>query len=77
MCETIVLPHLALAHSNRAWRKRWRSPPKARLAHAISMDHFFLPLLLNGLQQVGSDLAHPALKGADLQGVIASWGEAL
>src|SRR5260221_1715199 len=35
------------------------------------------PLLLKGLQQVGADLAHPALKGADVQGLIASWGEAL
>jgi hypothetical protein len=41
------------------------------------MDHFSLPLLLNGFQQVGSYFPHPALERADLQWLIASWGEAL
>ena len=42
-----------------------------------SMDHFNLPLLLNGFQQVGSYFPHPALESADLQWLIASWGETL
>ena len=29
-------------------------------------DHFLLPLLLNGLQQIGSDFPHASLEGADL-----------
>jgi len=41
------------------------------------MDHFILLLLFKGLQKVGSDLAHASLKGADLQWLIASGGEAL
>ncbi len=41
------------------------------------MDHFFLPLLLQGFQEVGSYFLHPTLERADLQGVIASGGAAL
>ena len=41
------------------------------------MDHFSLPLLLNGFQQVGSYFSHPALERADLQWLIASGGETL
>ena len=41
------------------------------------MDHFSLPLLLKGFQQVGSYFPHAALERADLQGLIASWGAAL
>jgi hypothetical protein len=41
------------------------------------MDDFCLSLLLNDFQQVGSDLAHAALQGADLQRLIASMGAAL
>lgn len=41
------------------------------------MDHFSLPLLRNGFQQVGSDYPHPELESADLQWLIASWGETL
>src|SRR6266446_2406511 len=41
------------------------------------MDDFCLPLLLNGFQQGGSYFPHATLKGADLQGLIASGGEAL
>jgi len=40
-------------------------------------DHFLLPVLLNGLQQIGSDFPHASLEGADLQGLIASGGAAL
>jgi len=41
------------------------------------MDHFTLPLLLKDFQQFGSYFPHPALEGADLQWLIAPWGEAL
>ena len=41
------------------------------------MDHFFLPLLLNGFQQVSSYFPHSSLEGADLHRVIASGGAAL
>ena len=41
------------------------------------MNYFSLPLLLKGFQQIGSYFPHPALEGADLQWLIASWGEAL
>ena len=34
-------------------------------------------MLLQSLQQMGSDLAHASLKGADLQRLIASGGAAL
>ena len=36
-----------------------------------------MPGLLNSFQQIGSDLAHASLKGANLQGLIASRGAAL
>jgi len=41
------------------------------------MNYLFLPLFLNGFQQVGSDFPHPALERADLQWLIASGGETL
>jgi hypothetical protein len=41
------------------------------------MDHFSLPLLLNGVQQVFSYLPHATLERADLQWLIASRGAAL
>src|ERR1700686_5088405 len=41
------------------------------------MDDFCLPLLLNGFQQIGSYFPHATLKGADLQGLIATGGAAL
>jgi hypothetical protein len=41
------------------------------------MDHFILPLLFKGFQQMSSDFAHASLKGADLQGLIASRDVAL
>ena len=41
------------------------------------MDHFSLPLLLNGFQQVGSYFPHPALQGADLYGLIPPRGASL
>jgi hypothetical protein len=36
-----------------------------------------LPPFLKGFQQVGTDLAHAALKRADLQWLKASWVQAL
>ena len=41
------------------------------------MDHFILPLLLPRFQQEGSYFPHAALERADLQRLIASWGETL
>ncbi len=41
------------------------------------MYHFRLPRLLPRFQQGGLDLAHASLQGADLQGLIASWGATL
>jgi hypothetical protein len=42
-----------------------------------STDHFLLPLLLKGFQEMGSYFPHPSLECADLQGLIASGGAAL
>ena len=41
------------------------------------MDHFCLPLLLNGFQQIGSYFPHAALECANVQRLIASGGAAL
>jgi hypothetical protein len=41
------------------------------------MDHFFLPLILNGFQQVGSYFPHASLESADLQRLIVSGGAVL
>src|SRR5438034_7682779 len=47
------------------WWERW------------STDHFLLPLLLNGFQQVGPYFPHAALKRANLRRLIASGRAAL
>jgi len=41
------------------------------------MDHFCLPLLFNGFQQIGSYFPHAALESADLEWFIASRGALL
>lgn len=41
------------------------------------MDHFGLPLLLNGFEEISSYFLHASLKCADLQWLIASGGETL
>ncbi len=60
------------------WLEYTGSAPCWQVRHGrLSMDHFFSPLILEGFKQIGSDLAHPALEGADLQRLIASRGAAL